>query len=108
MTEKQINDIIEELNDIQVGLEMVMSNVQREHSNVEDLIGKFTAMLADAEPDKKYYQFMDDETGELLVVYATDVVTARKILKDEEIENVSFQKIISEEEADIAGFTYWE
>lgn len=107
MTEKQINDIIEELNDIQVGLEIIMNNVQRERSNIEDLIGKFTAMLADAEPEKEFYEFMDDETGETFIVYATDVLTARKILREVFVENVSFQRTISEEEVNTVGFDYW-
>ncbi len=107
MTEKQINDIIEDLNDILVGLEMVTRNVQRERSNVEDLIGKFTAMLADAEPEKEFYEFMDDETGELYVVRATDVVTAREILCEGNKKNVSFRDIISEEVANAVGFDYW-
>ena len=107
MTEKQINDIIDELSGINEGLEHLLQDVQRERSNVEDLIGKFTAMLADAEPEKEFYEFMDDETGELYVVRATDVVTARSILREEGIENVSFQRILSEEEVNTVEFDYW-
>lgn len=104
MTEKQINDIIDELNNIKEGFEWLMNY----YPYVEELIGKFTAMLPDAEPEKEFFEFMDDETGEVFVVYTTNVVTARSILREEGIENVSFQKVISEEEVNTVGFDYWE
>lgn len=109
MTEKQINDIIDELTAVNAGLERLMREVQTEQNTVEELIGKFTAMLADAdtEPEKEFYEFMDDETGELYVVRATDVVTAREILCEGNKKNVSFRDIISEEVVNAVGFDYW-
>ena len=107
MTEKQINDIIDELTAVSAGLERLMREVQTEHNTVEELIGRFTAMLPDAEPEKEFFEFMDDETGELYVVRATDVVTAREILCEGNKKNVSFRDIIPEEVVNAVGFDYW-
>ena len=107
MTEKQINDIIDELTAVSAGLKRLMREVQTEHNTVEELIGKFTAMLPDAEPEKEFFEFTDDETGELYIVHATNVVTARSILREENKENVSFRDIISEEVVNAVGFDYY-
>ena len=107
MTERQINDIIDELTAVSAGLERLMREVQTEHNTVEELIGKFTAMLPDAESEKEFFEFMDDETCELYVVHATNVVTARSILREENKENVSFRDIITEEVVNAVGFDYY-
>jgi len=107
MTEKQINDIIDELTAVSAGLKRLMREAQTEYNTVEELIGRFTEMLPDAEPEKEFFEFMDDETGELYVVHATNVVTARSILREENKENVSFRDIISEEVVNAVGFDYY-
>lgn len=107
MTEKQINDIIDELTAVSAGLKRLMREVQTEHNTVEELIERFTAMLPDAEPEKEFFEFMDDETDEILIVNTTDVITARKILHKNNFENVSFQRTVSEKEVKTIEFNYW-
>lgn len=68
MTERQINDIIEELTSISVGLECLMQDAQREYNNVEKLIGKFTVMLPDAESDTESKKELDEFLNKLFSI----------------------------------------
>lgn len=65
MTEKQINDIIDELTSISVGLECSMESMQREYNNINELIDKFTEMLADAEPEGESEKEVDEFLNKL-------------------------------------------
>ena len=107
MTEKQINDIIDELEVTAGGLERIITDAQMELNNVNKLIDKFVDMLADAEPEEEnhYYLFMSDETGELLAAQGATLVEAKcNLFRKYGTFNVCYVEEVSKEKLDRFGF----